>query len=100
MEPQIDPVTIDQFQAILSQFKNFGIGLIQPWRLYQIAILIGILGFGQLVSLLITGRMNNWMRTLEGRPKWQLRVLLLLNQRIRSIAFVIVAWTLVYIMRE
>jgi small-conductance mechanosensitive channel len=100
LEPQIDPVTIDQFQAILSQFKNFGIGLIQPWRLYQIAILIGILGFGQLVSLLITGRMNNWMRTLEGRPKWQLRVLLLLNQRIRSIAFVIVAWTLVYIMRE
>jgi small-conductance mechanosensitive channel len=100
LEPQIDPATIDQFQALLTQFKNFGIGLVQPWRLYQVAILIGLMAASQMVSLLVTSRMNDWMRGLEGRPKWQLRLLLLINQRIRSVAFVIIAWSLVFVMRE
>lgn len=100
MEPQINPETIDQFQALLVQFKNFGIGLVQPWRLYQVALLLGCFAFGQLFSLILTKRMNDWMRGLTERPKWQLRILLLINQRIRSIAFVIIAWSLVFIMRE
>ncbi len=100
MESQLDPETLDQIQVLLRQLRNFGIGLVQPWRLYQLAILTGCLAFGQVISLLITARMNTWMRSLEGRPKWQLRLLLLINQRIRSIAFVLVAWTLVLVMRE
>jgi small-conductance mechanosensitive channel len=100
LEPQIDPATLDQFQTLLVQARNFGLGLIQPWRLYQVAILIGLLIFGQLVSLVLSGRINNWMHTLGSRPKWQLRLLLLLNQRIRSITFVIAAWSLVFVMRE
>lgn len=100
MEPQIDPDTLDQLQILLKQVRNFGIGLVQPWRLYQLAILAACIGFGQILSLLLTQRMNDWMRKLEGRPKWQLRVLLLINQRIRFIAFVVAIWIIVLVMRE
>lgn len=100
MDPQIDPQTIDQFQALLRQLRNFGIGLFQPWRLYQVAILIGCLAFGHLVALVLTPRMNAWMHTLEGRPKWQLRFLLLINQRIRFITFVLATWVLVLVIPE
>ncbi len=100
MDPHVDPNTIEQLQAILKQWQNFGIGLIQPWRLYQMAILVGCFGFGQLASIIVAPRMNNWMRSLEGWPKWRLRVLVLINQRIRSITFVLVAWIIVALLRE
>lgn len=100
MESILDPETLSQLDVLLRQGRNFVIGLFQPWRLYQIAILAGLFGVGQIVSLLLTQPMNNWMRGLEGRPKWQLRLLVLVNQRLRSIAFVLAAWALVIVMRE
>jgi len=100
LEDTLTPETMDQIQVILKQFRNFGIGLVQPWRLYQLALLLGCLAIGQVVSLFVSPRMNNWMHSLEGRPKWQLRLLLLVNQRIRSLVFVVVAWALVVVMRD
>lgn len=100
MESILDPETLSQLDVLLRQGRNFVIGLFQPWRLYQIAILAGLFGVGQIMSLLLTQPMNNWMRGLEGRPKWQLRLLVLVNQRLRSIAFVLAAWALVIVMRE
>lgn len=100
MEPQIDPDTIDQFAVLLKQFKNFGLSLVQPWRLYQVAIMLGVFALGQVISLIVTSRMNAWMHDLEGWPKWRLRVLVLLNQRIRSIVFVLVSWLIYLVMQE
>ena len=92
MESILDPETYQQLQLLQRQFGNFIYGLVQPWRLYQVAIIVACMGFAQLASLLLTGRMNDWMRSLENRPKWQLRVLVLINQRIRSISFVVALW--------
>ncbi|MCA8867301.1 MAG: mechanosensitive ion channel [Rhodobacteraceae bacterium] len=100
MEPQFDPGIFDQLDIFIRQIRNFGITLLQPWRLYQIAILIGCLGFGQIMSLLLTQRMNDWMRRLEGWPKWRLRLLLLINQRIRPIFFVLAAWLMVLLISQ
>ncbi len=61
-------------------------------RLDQVVILLVVLGLAQLVGLAVGPRIYDWMRTLEGRPKWQLRLLLLLHQRIRAVAFVVLAW--------
>jgi len=95
LESILDPGTYQQLQVLEHQFSNFLYSLVQPWRLYQVAIIIGCLGFAQIMSLLLTGRMNNWMRGLGTRPKWQLRVLVLINQRIRSISFVLTLWVMV-----
>ena len=40
------------------------------------------------------------MRGLDGKPKWELRTLLLLHQRLRSIVFVALAWLSVGIMAQ
>lgn len=100
MEPQFDPGIFDQLDVLIRQIRNFGITLVQPWRLYQIAILVGCLGFGQIMSVLLTQRMNDWMRRLEGWPKWRLRLLLLINQRIRPIFFVLAAWSMVLLVSQ
>jgi len=92
LESILDPETYQQLQLLQRQFGNFVYGLVQPWRLYQLAIIAGCFGMAQILSLVLTGRMNDWMRSLEGRPKWQLRVLLLINQRVRSISFVATLW--------
>jgi len=95
LETILDPDTFQLLQTLMRRFENVLYGLVQPWRLYQIAIIIGCFGVAHVTSLLLTKRMNDWMRGLEGRPKWQLRMLLLINQRIRSISFVIALWVMV-----
>lgn len=72
----------------------------QPWSLYQVAIMIAIFGLSHIVSLVVTPSIDAWMRGLEGRPKWQLRVLVLLRQRVRSIAFVLMLWCVYWAMQE
>ena len=96
MESILDPETYQQFQLLERQLLNFLYGIVQPWRLYQLAIIVACFGAAQIASLLLTAPMNDWMRTLEGRPKWQLRVLVLINQRVRSIGFVLALWVLVF----
>lgn len=92
MNQFIDPATGQQITDLFAAIRAFGASLFDPWRLYQIGILVACYAFGHLASLLLTGRMNDWMRGLEGWPKWRLRGLVLINQRIRSIAFVLAVW--------
>lgn len=92
MDQFIDPATGQQIKDLLLSLRAFGVSLFEPWRLYQVGILLACFGFGHLASRLLTGRMNDWMRQLEGWPKWRLRALVLINQRIRSTAFVLALW--------
>ena len=100
MENLIDTETISQFQTLLRQFQLFGVTLLLPWRLYQIAMLLGCFAAGKLIALFVAPKMKNWMHHLEGWPKWRLRFLLLINQRIASLSFVLLGWILVVVLRE
>ncbi len=92
MENILDPETYRLFLELQQQFSNFWDNMFRPRVLYQFAVVAACFGIAQILSLLTTNRMNDWMRGLEGRPKWQLRVLVLINQRLRSIAFVLTLW--------
>ncbi len=100
MEENLNPETLEQVQVLLRQLRNFGISLVRPWRLYQLAILLGIFAVGQIIALIVAPRMNAWMHGLEGWPMWRLRVLVLINQRVRSITFVLFAWLIYLVMQE
>jgi len=74
--------------------------MLLPSRLYQIAIILGCIALAWALSRLSGERMREWMRTLEGWPKWRLRALLVVNRRLQLIYFVALIWVATAIMRS
>ncbi len=66
----------------------------------QIVIIIGCLLVAYLLRRSLGPRLIEWMRTLEGWPKWRLRVLLVLHRRLQLLFFVILCWSAVGIMSQ
>ncbi|MFY0634538.1 MAG: mechanosensitive ion channel [Vannielia sp.] len=88
------------FSGLLGMAESFLLSMLQPWRLYQLAIVAALLAVAWVLGRWASPRMRGWMRTLEGRPKWQLRVLLVLEQRLTLIFFVILSWGTFRVMQE
>ncbi|GGB93246.1 mechanosensitive ion channel protein [Marivita lacus] len=89
-------VTLDLF----SWAETFLSSLLRPWNAYQVLIVIGVFGFAQLFSMVIKPRMHDWMRGLEGWPKWRMRALVVFHRRLRMVLFVVLIWLVVMVMRE
>ncbi len=100
VENLLEPEAIGQFQTLFSQLQNFILSLFQRWRMYQIGILISLFVLAHVIAFVSTPIMKDWMHGLDGWPKWRLRAVLLVNQRIRAISFVLLAWLCVAILRE
>ncbi len=66
--------------------------LLLPSRLYQIGILFGCILLAIGLNRWLSPRLHEWMRSLEGRPKWQLRGLVLLHRRLGLLLFTILIW--------
>jgi small-conductance mechanosensitive channel len=76
------------YQVVLVQAQN----LLLPSRLIQIGILVACFLMATLFRRWAEPRMRDWMHTLEGWPKWRLRVLVVLQRRVRLIAFAALTW--------
>ena len=101
MEQDAPPTLTEQLQALLAQAENFAISLTTPgWRLYQVGIILGLFLLAYCVKLVVAPRFHEWMRTLAGRPKWQLRALVVVHKRLFLIFFACIAWSVVLVMRE
>jgi small-conductance mechanosensitive channel len=83
------------FSAVETSFGN----LLLPSRLWQFAIIATNVGLAWLLRTWLGPRIHDWMRGLEGRPKWQLRTLLILHRRLRLIFFVVLMWSATGLMR-
>jgi len=81
---------------IQASFNN----LLLPSRLNQVAILVGVFALAFILRRWISPKIHNWMRTLEGWPKWRLRVLVVLHQRLQLVFFVILSWTATGVMSQ
>nr|WP_245972310.1 mechanosensitive ion channel domain-containing protein [Rhodovulum robiginosum] len=87
--------------AFADQASAFADSLTRPgWRLYQIAIVVGLAALAQGLAWALQTPAHEWLRSREGWPRWRLRVALILLRRLRLILFVGLAWMLVWIMRE
>jgi len=85
---------------IWQMIDTFVLSLFQPWRMYQVAILLGIFVASHLLSLLLHPRLDAWMRGLEGLRAAQLRVLISVVRRTRGLLYVIIVWVVYLAMQE
>ncbi|WP_299651494.1 mechanosensitive ion channel family protein [uncultured Tateyamaria sp.] len=74
--------------------------LLRPWVAYQIGIALLVFVAALLLRRTLGPRIREWMGTREGWPKWRMRVLVVVHQRLRAIFFVVLIWMVVWIMRE
>ncbi|MCV2867521.1 mechanosensitive ion channel [Defluviimonas sp. WL0002] len=79
----------DLRDGVLASFRN----LLLPSRLNQLAILLvcALVAWGG--RRWASPRLNDWLRTREGWPKWRLRLALVLQKRLQLIFFVLLAWS-------
>jgi len=74
--------------------------LILPRSQIQVGILIACLVLALLLRRWLAPRLHAWMRTLEGWPKWRLRLLIILHRRLQLIFFVVLSWLAVAAMAQ
>ena len=102
--PDSPDVAFDQAlnvgQSLLMQAEVFLNSLFRPWNFYQILIAIGLFVAAHLLRTVLGPRIRAWMGSRENWPKWRMRVLVVVHQRLRAIFFVIIVWAVIYAMRE
>ena len=99
MEQQIETIR-QELEAIWRAVGLQSGNLLLPSRLLQFAILIGcaLLAFG--LRRWLGDKLRNWMRSLEGHPKWRLRALVIVERHLGLIFFVLLLWISIAIVTE
>ena len=75
-------------------------GLFRTWNLYQIGIAIGLFVLAHLLRATLGPRIRAWMAARHDWPKWRMRILVVVHQRLRAIFFVGLIWAAIIVMRE
>ena len=96
---EVDQI-IDVGQSLLMQGEVLFNSLFRTWNLYQIGIAIGLFALAHVLRAIFGPRIREWMASRENWPKWRIRILVVIHQRLRPIFFVIMIWATVLAMRE
>ena len=96
---QLESLTL-QINDLWQQAMAQGNLLLLPSRLYQIGILLLCILLAWGLTRWARPAFHNWSRTLEGRPKWQLRFLVIVHRRMGLIIFTALIWIAATIMAE
>ncbi|GGX58157.1 mechanosensitive ion channel protein [Tateyamaria omphalii] len=86
--------------TLLGHVESFAMSLLRPWVAYQLGMALAVFVLAHLLRRWLGPPIRNWMGTREGWPKWRMRVLVVVHQRLRAMFFVVLMWMLVWIMRE
>ncbi len=91
----------DELLRIWSTAWTFLGDLLQPgWKLWQLLIVLVLVAVAWLLRRWAVERMTLWMRTQTGRPKWQLRWLVILRNRLGLVIFALLAWGVYLVMLD
>jgi small-conductance mechanosensitive channel len=90
---------LTELQEFWTPIENSIVALVQPWRLYQLAILVVGFLIAHIADLRIEPRMDAWMRGLENVNKSRLRFFVLIARYMRALIFIALAWAAVFILR-
>ncbi|TVQ55296.1 MAG: mechanosensitive ion channel family protein [Rhodobacteraceae bacterium] len=91
---------IDSGLAFWRDAESFLRSMATPWRLYQIGILLGVLLAAHVLRIIVTPRLEAWVRAQDGWPRWRLRLSVAVIRRLRGVIFVMLIWSTIWIMRE
>lgn len=87
-------------QMLLAEGEAAMQSLLRPWVGYQLLIVLALLVTAHTLRAVLGPPIRTWMGTREGWPKWRMRVLVVVHQRLRPIFFVGLMWAVVLVMRE
>tara|TARA_R110002110_G_scaffold29785_13_gene105916 strand:+ start:811 stop:2154 length:1344 start_codon:yes stop_codon:yes gene_type:complete len=99
MDPLI-PEIANATSGLLDQAGIFLRSLMIPWRLYQVAGIVALLFLTLLLRRVVSTRFTDFVRAREGRPKWQLRWAVVLNNNIGLAIYALLAWSTVAVMQQ
>lgn len=95
----VDSVTT-LLQSLLVATESTVMSMFRPWIGYQVLMVIAVFVLAHGLRVWLGPQIRTWMGTREGWPKWRMRVLVVVHQRLRHIFFVTLMWALVLVMRE
>ena len=104
--PLVEPpeVALDEVLDIGSMLITQGQALVEnmfrTWNLYQLLFALGLFALAHLMRAILGPRIRAWMAARENWPKWRIRILVVVHQRLRAIFFVIMIWSVILVMRE
>ena len=81
---QFDQI-FDAGQTLLGQAEAFIMTMFRTWNLYQVAIAVGLFAVAHLLRVALGPRIRAWMATRENWPKWRMRILAVIHQRLHAI---------------
>ncbi len=90
----------DQVVALLDDGGSFLLSLTQTWRLYQVAIIVALIGMSWAIGRIAEPKYADWVRSHEGWSKRRLRFAVHVRRRLPMIIFVVLAWAVTSMMRE
>ena len=90
----------EQLASLWDQAMNQAQLLLLSSRRYQIGILIACALVSWGLNRWLGPKVRAWMHSLQGRPKWQLRVLVILHRRLGLIIFTALTWMSAWTMAE
>ncbi|WP_108861669.1 mechanosensitive ion channel family protein [Ruegeria sp. Alg231-54] len=70
------------------------------WRRHQLIIILALWALAYVLKLVTQNRWEAWARARTGWPKWRLRTLVQLMQRLTLVYFVLLSWTLYLFMQN
>ena len=82
---QTTEAIVQNATGLWDQVSAFGVSLLEPYRLWQVAILLVLALVAQGLALLIRPRFEDWLRGKSGLKMWQMRLLLLIRNRVRGL---------------
>ncbi len=66
--------------------------MVLPYQLLQIAVIVGCIVAAWLTARTLGPRLEGWALSKSGRPKWQLRWIVILRRRMQLGIFALLAW--------
>ncbi|UWQ21907.1 mechanosensitive ion channel family protein [Jannaschia sp. W003] len=94
MDPALQDLVplAEQLSLLWTRATLFADDLLRPRNLWQLLILAFVALAALGLRHVLAARMTEWMRGLTHRPKWQLRALVILRNRLGLISFAALAW--------
>ena len=85
--------------GLLAQAELFLNSLLSVRSLYQLGVIAGVFVLAHLMRIIVEPRLQAWLRSREGWPKWRIRWMVVVRNRLRIIFFVLLIWVAYYIMQ-
>jgi len=79
-------------QTLFEKADQIVATLFRTWNQYQVAIAVVLFAVAHVLRMIFGPRIREWMASRENWPKWQMRILVVVNQRLRAIFYVILIW--------